>query len=670
MQACCRAKRSYFITALVLAGILLTHGTAGQVVETATIRFQDGHTNAVGSVAFSPTNTSLLASGSSDNTSTVTGVTFSKDGSRLASSSWDSTVKVWDVRSARLLTSLTTVPRGVEVLGVSFSMDGRFLAAGTTDPFLIGRRRNLRTKAQVNHFKKTLQESGIDFDLSHISFQETHDRQGDHFAYALKYPGRNDHYNNGDETFSYSTRLHGGDRSRDQKHGDSVSTSGSGVSGVSGVSTSSSSSAFTFGASASDSKSVASASGLGSGSGASAAASDESSASASASASTGKSSASSSASASASTDESSSGRSRAMLVTGSYDGSLRLWDSRTYRVLGVIPGQDWITSLAWSVDGRRVAYASASYPCFLIASGSDDRTIRLWNSQDQSEYSVFDSGGGAVTGLSFSANGAQLASSSALDNSVRLWAVPSGQSAGSIRKQGVRSIAFSPTRDLLVVGLSDTTIEIRNPRTLSIITILQGHAWPVVSLSFSVDGNMLVTSDIYQSIRLWGVNQGRQLTVINLAVGISCYTASFSADNRFLALGWSNDVLIWDVQQNQEALTLRAHDGLVRALEFTADRRYLASASQDNSIIFWKAGSWGTLIKPSHTVHTTDYDTLNTIHNFRSSFGSRLLGALSSTPLTLSTPDYDTLNTSTFRSSFGKQALGSTLINTSQLSTL
>ncbi|QOV24579.1 WD40 repeat domain-containing protein [Anabaenopsis elenkinii CCIBt3563] len=108
-----------------------------------------GHSNDVNSVAFSPDGRTL-ASGSRDDTiklwdvatgreivtltghsSTVYAVAFSPDGRTLASGSADNTIKLWDVATGRSITTLTG--HSDWVWSIAFSPDGRTLASGSGD---------------------------------------------------------------------------------------------------------------------------------------------------------------------------------------------------------------------------------------------------------------------------------------------------------------------------------------------------------------------------------------------------------------------------------------------------------------------------------------------------------------------------------------------------------
>jgi len=114
----------------------------------------------------------------------------------------------------------------------------------------------------------------------------------------------------------------------------------------------------------------------------------------------------------------------------------------------------WVYSVAFSPDGS------------LLASGSDDRTIKLWRVSDGSLVRTLTGHTGGVTSVVFSPDGSLIASGS-LDRTIRLWRVSDGallQTYDQETGTGMLSIQFSPNGQLFGYGRTDATVVVaRNP---------------------------------------------------------------------------------------------------------------------------------------------------------------------------------------------------------------
>jgi serine/threonine protein kinase len=151
-----------------------------------------------------------------------------------------------------------------------------------------------------------------------------------------------------------------------------------------------------------------------------------------------------------------------------------------------------VRSVAFSPNGKR------------LATGSGDRTVKLWDATTGQELATLKGHGDWVNSVAFSPDSKRLATGSE-DQTVRLWDAVTGQELTTLKGHGdaVSSVAFSPDGKRLATGSADRTIKLWDTATGQELTALKGHAGPVSSVTFSPDGKRLATGSGDHTVMLW-----------------------------------------------------------------------------------------------------------------------------------------------------------------------
>ena len=172
---------------------------------------------------------------------------------------------------------------------------------------------------------------------------------------------------------------------------------------------------------------------------------------------------------------------------------------------------------------------------YLLASGSYDKTVRLWDVGDNTNLHHVRTlqHPEAVTSVAWSPDGRTLASAS-YDGTVRLWNPDNGINFAVLRghTEIVVSVAWSPDGRILASGSYDDTIRLWDPDTLRTLRVLRGHTTNVWALSFHPNGQTLASGTGYDSPRLWDPNTGALKATLGGSVG---RFLKFSPNGQILA---------------------------------------------------------------------------------------------------------------------------------------
>ena len=152
---------------------------------------------------------------------------------------------------------------------------------------------------------------------------------------------------------------------------------------------------------------------------------------------------------------------------------------------------------------------------------------------------------------------------------------------------GVWSVAFSPDSSQLASGSEDETIRLWDVVTGSEISRLTGHKDGVRSVAFSPDGSQLTSGSYDKTIRLWDVVTGVEMHRLTGHTR-SVYSVAFSPGGSQLASGsYDKTIRLWDVVTGVEMHRLTGHTHSVYSVAFSPDGSLLASGSGDETIILW-----------------------------------------------------------------------------------
>ena len=276
------------------------------------------------------------------------------------------------------------------------------------------------------------------------------------------------------------------------------------------------------------------------------------------------------------------------IVTASLDGTARVWETSTCKLLSVLPG---VGSARLSPDGTRIVTASK------------DNTAQVWDAASGKVLATLTGevvaklplGDGGVLSAEFSPDGTRIVA--VTDDIVRVWDAAGGKVLATLTgyEGGVLSAHFS-SDGARIVTASAKSGRVWDAASGKVLAMLTGHEGEVWSAEFSTDGTRVVTASEDNTARVWDTAGGEMLATLKgeMVASLTGYetgmwSAEFSPDGtRIVTVTDDNVARVWKI------LPARAGpppDWFADFLRYMAQRRL----SSDGELVWLSLDGWLTL---------------------------------------------------------------------------
>ena len=268
------------------------------------------------------------------------------------------------------------------------------------------------------------------------------------------------------------------------------------------------------------------------------------------------------------------------IAVGLISSNIIILDGITGSQAAIFSGHtDWVRSVTFSLDG------------VLLVSGSHDKTVKLWDVQTGGVIKAFCGHTSWIYSVSISVDCTTIASGS-LDMTIYLWNIQTGECNHIItQQQKVDFVRFSTINHPYLVSVSDNKVWQWGINGHQINPVYDGS-----HIAFSSDGTQFVLC-YGAAVVVQDSNSGEIVAKFYMA-GDNVNHCCFSPDNRLVAVAANSTVYVWDIASLDPHIieTFSGHTDTTRSLVFSSPSS-LISLSNDQSVKFWQIGA--TSINPA-----------------------------------------------------------------------
>lgn len=281
-----------------------------------------------------------------------------------------------------------------------------------------------------------------------------------------------------------------------------------------------------------------------------------------------------------------------LLATGSEDRQIKLWDVTSTKELAsweATQEPKGVRTITFSPDGRRLASADAL------------GIVRIWDLASRKMLLSWPADTGDLTGLAYERDGATLVSGGE-SGAVKRWDAGTGQLKATVVNDlgGLRCMRLSPDGKGTLATTNGREVRLSDAGTGTISFVLSptendADQGKVHLLAFFADGRTLASANYSGTVTVWDVatgkrtaNFGTQKQWVNaLAVAPDGLTLASVGGEKLSATSHEATIRLSDTATGAERATLRGHTDSIVCVAFSPDGQTLATGSSDATCKLW-----------------------------------------------------------------------------------
>jgi serine/threonine protein kinase len=274
-----------------------------------------------------------------------------------------------------------------------------------------------------------------------------------------------------------------------------------------------------------------------------------------------------------------------ILASGSTDRTIKLWDLDQGKLLHTFVARSLFSNVG---HGDRISTLAFSPDGATLFSGSDDGTIKEWDMNTRKLINTLPEPGWGISALTVTNDGGTLVSGGG-DGVVHLWNLEKQALVASLTKHQdwVSGLMISADSQTLISSSYDKKILLWDLKNDRILNTLSGHTERIKAIAITSDWQTLISAGADKTIKVWNLAEGRLLQVLATHKDpVNCL--AIDPDDEWFASGCEDGTLtVWDMGTGDRIGTMQ-HAWGVNAIGFTPDGELLVSGSADETIKIWQ----------------------------------------------------------------------------------